>query len=565
MCAAWRVFWHTAGHDMNSLVWRWLTAGYVQAGLVSLGILLRTIHYLENRSFWQDEICLALSIVNRSFTAIVHNVLLFPDFAQAPLLFQLVEKSAVVVLGNTEMALRLFPFLAGVAALFLARRFFNRLLGPAAATLALALFVLAEPLVYFAAELKPYGIDVFAVFLVYEMFFALKDRWTPGRLVIFMAGGAVVIWLSNAMLFILGGAGLVLGLDQLRRREWHRCLGLGIAYGVWLISFLLLYKLSLSGMLNPELLKNWRLAGGFSPDPLWTWGWLVWMGKACLALFRVPLGLAWPYLMAVFFAAGCWSFFRRDRFLLWLLTVPLGLALLAGVLDKYPFFERLVIFLVPGMLVLLAAGMQAAASAVTGRGQAWAAGVIIAAVFWFPVSAAAWHAVHPRGNEDNRAAMRYMADHYRPGDLVALSSQAQYPFWYYGERFGLNSRLVTSPVGTSGERATLVIQLFPNMVTQAGRNMLALRQTLSIYDARGFYRSFRLAARSSTPMFVPADAPAALQGMGRVWVFLSHHNDAHFPGFVNQVFARAGERLEYLERPGVCVALYNIPPDDRKN
>ena len=551
---------------MNLFTLPWLTTRYVQAGLILLGIILRAIHYLENRSFWQDEICLALSIANRSFTEICHNVLLFPDFAQAPLLFQLIEKSAVVVLGNTEMALRLFPFLAGVAALFLARRFFNRHLDPAGATLALGLFVLAEPLVYFAAELKPYGVDIFAAFLVYEMFFALRERWTPGRLVMFISGGAVVIWLSNAMLFVLGGAGLVFGVDQLRRREWHKCLALALAYGVWLISFLLLYKMSLSGMLNPELLKNWRLAGGFSADPAWTWGWLAWIGKACLALFRVPLGLAWPYLMAVCVAAGCRAFFYRDRFILWLLTAPLGLALLAGLLEKYPFFERLVIFLVPGMLVLLAAGMRSLALIARGPvPQAWVAGVILAAVFWYPVSAAAWHAVHPRGNEDNRAAMRYMADHYRPGDLVALSSQAQYPFWYYGERFGLNSRLVTSPVGASGERATLVIQLFPNIVPQAGRNMLALRQTLSIYDARGFYRSFRLAARSSAPMFVPADAPTVLQGMGRVWVFLSHHNDPRYPGFVDNVFTRAGERLAYLERPGVCLALYNIPPADRKN
>ncbi len=564
MCAASSVSSSTAGHDMNRPVFSWLTVRSFQIGLIALGLVLRCIHYVENRSFWQDELCLALSIVNRSFTEIFHNTLLFPDFAQAPLLFQFMVKIFAGVFGNNEMALRFFPFVTGVAALFLARRFFNRLLAPIPATLALGLFALAEPLVYFSAELKPYGVDVFAALLVYEMFFALKERWTLRHLAVFMAGGALVIWLSNAMLFILAGAGLVFGLDHLKRQEWSKVRQLAMAYGLWLVSFLILYKVSLSGMLNHDLVRNWRLAGGFSPEPAFSLGWLVWIAKAFLDMFRSPLGLGWTGLMAVFFFCGCWFIYRRDRLLLWLLMAPLLLVLSAGAFDKYPFFERLVLFLVPAVLVILAEGVCGVAFSRVWQGRAWGSWIVIAAVLWYPVSAAAWQAVHPRGHEDNRAAMQYLTDHYRPGDMVAISPQAQYPFWYYSQRMGLTSRLPMHPAGASGERVTPVIQLFPDIVPESGQEMLALRQTLSVYDAAGYYRSFRLAGRSSAPLFVPAASPAILKGMGRVWVFLSHHNNARYPLFVDQVFSRAGERLDYFERPGVCVGLYDVPLADKK-
>jgi len=92
----------------------WWRGVSFQIGVIVVGILLRLGHLLENRSFWQDEICLALSIVHRSFAQIWRNDLLFPDFAQAPLFFQLIVKSFVSVLGDNEIAIRLFPFFAGI-------------------------------------------------------------------------------------------------------------------------------------------------------------------------------------------------------------------------------------------------------------------------------------------------------------------------------------------------------------------------------------------------------------------------------------------------------------------
>ncbi len=529
-----------------------------QTGIVLLGILLRLRHYFENRSFWQDEICLALSIVNRSLTEIWQHVLLFPDFAQAPLLFQLISKFFVALGGNSELSLRFFPLMASLASLFLARRFFKRSLDPLAATLALLIFALIEPLVYFAAELKPYGIDVLAALIVYEMFAWLKKEWTIKRLGLFAVVGAVIIWFSYAMLFVLAGCGFILFLQQFRNRDIRKMALLAGCYLFWFLSFILLYKLSLSRMLNPDLLKNWRLTGGFALHPLWTWGGMVWVGRVLLDMFRSPLGLGWTYFAACFFGVGCYDIFRRDRWFFFFLLAPFILTLLAGAFEKYPFFERMILFLVPALLVVWAAGVRAVAFK---WGKAWMVPVVLVMVLVYPVTTAAGYVFKLRGNEQNREAMAYLAGHYQKGDLIAISPQAQYPFWYYGQRFGLNARMPLHGIA-DGMFAAPVIQLFPDKVSQDGQQMLALRRTLSVYDAKGHYRKFMLMGRGSDVIFVPEGSPQLLKGMGRVWVFLSHHNDPAYPPFVDGIFSSAGPRLDHFERSGVTVSLYNIPRED---
>ena len=382
-----------------------------QTGLILLGTLLRLRHYFENRSFWQDEICLALSIVNRSWTEVWGHVLLFPDFAQAPLLFQVMAKFSVGVLGNSELSLRLFPFMASIASLFLARRFFKRSLGPRGATLALALFAVIEPLVYFAAELKSYGIDVLAALIVYEMFWWLSKDWTPKRLVLFSVVGAVIIWFSYAMLFILAGCGLVLLVQQFQARDGRKMAVLAGCYLFWLLSFILLYELSLSRMLNPGLLKNWRLTGGFALEPIWTLGGIAWAGRVSLDMFRSPLGLGGTYPAAFFFGAGCYGLYRRDRWSLAFLLLPFVITLLAGAFEKYPFFERMILFLVPSLLVVTVSGVRDVAGKLASY-KPWMAWIVVAAVLIYPAGVAAQYIVKPRGNEQNREAMAYLAAHY---------------------------------------------------------------------------------------------------------------------------------------------------------
>jgi hypothetical protein len=89
---------------------------YVPWILISIGIVLRLIQYMINRSLWLDESFLALNIINRSFEQLFMPL----DYGQvAPVGFLMVERLNVQLFGNNEYSLRLLPLIAGICSLFL--------------------------------------------------------------------------------------------------------------------------------------------------------------------------------------------------------------------------------------------------------------------------------------------------------------------------------------------------------------------------------------------------------------------------------------------------------------
>lgn len=127
------------------------------ACLFLAGFLLRLRQYLTGRSLWADEAMLALNIVNRNFGGLLRPL----DYDQgAPVGFLLVEKSSNLLLGRSEYALRLFPFIMGVLSIWLFYLLLKRLTTGAGLLTALALFVFNPRLIYYSSEVKQYIVDV---------------------------------------------------------------------------------------------------------------------------------------------------------------------------------------------------------------------------------------------------------------------------------------------------------------------------------------------------------------------------------------------------------------------
>ena len=108
--------------------------------LVVIGVALRVWAYAANTSLWLDEILLARNIIALPLRDLITQPLLLDQVA--PRGFLLVEKLAVLTFGDRELALRLFPFLCGIAGLFLFRRLAERALDGLAVPFAVALFAL---------------------------------------------------------------------------------------------------------------------------------------------------------------------------------------------------------------------------------------------------------------------------------------------------------------------------------------------------------------------------------------------------------------------------------------
>ncbi|NLE65772.1 MAG: hypothetical protein GX606_07665, partial [Elusimicrobia bacterium] len=510
------------------------------------------------RSLWQDELCLALSIVHRPFHEIWQHKLLFPDFAQAPLFFQLISKTFVQVLGNTDGALRLLPFLAAVGALCLAPRFFRRYLDEKAALLALLFFALSEPLVYFAAELKPYGVELLMTFLIYEMFWA-ADRFRSWRAyILFALGGAMALWCANTALFVLFALGMIAFLKAVLAKDRRTCLFLTGSYLVWMLSFGLLYWISLSRMMNQELMGNWSFA--FSQGPFWSLAGLSWVKETWVRAFSHPLGLGYPGMMLAFFLIGAVGIFRQDRERFFSLAVPLFVTFLLAAVKKYPFHERLILFLVPLFLAFLSSGIMSLFRVllkVPGAGRLMG-GVFLLVLLWAPVRVAAHGLISRREFQDNRAVIKYLAQKYQPGDEIFFIPQAQYPLWYYGQRFGLGQELARLGIaGPNGERGVFLNQLLPKTWEEKGVDGAVFRRVINLYDMEGMFRKFLAPPALSAPRFVAVDDPRILKGARRMWLIVSHCSP-EFTAFLRRVFSGAGPEIDSFEAPGAGVFLYDV-------
>lgn len=163
--------------------------------LIGFGILLRTVQYAANPSLWVDESALALNIIQRTYADLFQPL----DYGQAaPVGFLLLEKFVSLRLGIGEYALRLIPFLSGIASLFLFHALAKRCLVREAVPWALFLFAIASPLVYYSSELKQYSSDVcITLAILLAGIRAREKNLDLFSVAMFGAAGAVGIWFSQ--------------------------------------------------------------------------------------------------------------------------------------------------------------------------------------------------------------------------------------------------------------------------------------------------------------------------------------------------------------------------------
>jgi hypothetical protein len=362
------------------------------AGFLALAVVLRLVRALQNYPMWCDETMFAANLLDRHWNELAGPL----DYRQVcPLGFLAIEWMAVQILGFSELALRLFPMLSGLASVplfyLLAQRVLGR--GTAGTFLAVAIFAVSEPLVRYAGEAKPYETDL----LVSLALLCVSANWlrSPADakgLWLVAVATPVAVAVSLPSLFTIGAIAMV-GLYELARR---RTASLAFAFGGFLTtSGLSVVAMAVAGQYRnrPEdrayFLKFW--AAAFPPavnDPIALARWLVRVNTG--PLFAFPFGadtrLAWlaPVLF-VCFALGAVLLLRKGRkSVIALLLLPMLLTLAAAAFRRYPYgmSARVNLYLVPAVLLLAAAGASwlcsKAAPLVGRRGVVVALGCLLA-------------------------------------------------------------------------------------------------------------------------------------------------------------------------------------------
>ncbi|HEX7588855.1 MAG TPA: hypothetical protein VF478_11110, partial [Anaerolineae bacterium] len=238
--------------------------------LVALGIFFRVRQYAFDRSLWLDEASLSQNIISRPLDRLLTEPL--ENNQAAPLGLILLAKWSVLWLGDSDLVLRLVPFVFGILALFLALDISHQVFHTDAARVSFMGLIAAAPiLVYYSSEIKQYGVDACVTLLVLWTSFKFK-RPEPKSLSALALVGSVAVWLAHPSVFVLAAVGAMFLIQALARRDPRMTLGYALVIAVWLANFWVAFSLSLGDIAsNAYLVRYWQ--SGYAPLSLDALGW----------------------------------------------------------------------------------------------------------------------------------------------------------------------------------------------------------------------------------------------------------------------------------------------------
>ncbi len=408
--------------------------------LLGLGVALRIFQYASDTSLWFDELSIARNLTHRSAGQLLLEPLAYNQVA--PVGFIVSEKLVSQVFGPSDLALRLFPMLCGLAALPLFLLLARRLLDGYAVPFAVALFAIGAPFIRFSAEVKQYGLDLTATLALSLIALRLREAdATRARAALAGIAGAVFVWFSQASVLVVAGLGAALVLAWLRDRDRATLRAIRTTVPIWAVAALAATAVSIRHITPATrafMDQFWRTRASFFPWPVKKPSDLLWLWDRLTQLFEDEMMLQYrlPALYSVLVIVGMVLLWRRDRFKALVLLGPIGVTVLAAVAHQYPFRTRLILFLLPSFVL---AAAQAAEGIRRGASRLHPAvgGVVMALLLVAPALALV-ETPPPYRVEDYKTVLAFLRAHRQPGDVVYVFPNPYGAIERYGAEYGLS-------------------------------------------------------------------------------------------------------------------------------
>ena len=515
---------------------------FAVVGISTLGIALRLAQYLHNRALWLDEAALALQVIYKSPAELLGPLSWHQN---SPSGFLLTIKGIAEALGTSELSLRLFPLIAGVACipafLWLLRQGTENGTEPRweAVLFGLMLFAIGKHLIYYSSELRHYSFDVFAVCLI-----VCVSRWARrgdeihyGRLGILAVVGVVASWMVLSSIFTLAATTATYGiLSVLRGRYLSAAITAGIGL-VWLAVFLVHLGFVSSSIEARGMRDEIEVMNAMSWAPLpFTLEAVEWYRGTFDLMFYHPVGLTYRGLGGFAFLLGLVGLWRRDRALFLLVVLPILFALAASYLHRYPFRDRYIHFLAPLLIVGIAKGVGML-SEPRRTGLRIAGGLLALMLLAQPTYHALKIFQHARGGYEIRPLIEYVDENWTDGDGVYVPLTSVPPFLYYWPRIGEASVRIPDEL-LYGQTETT----FPGLISDS----LCLEPDF----AWGLDRASG-----------PAQLPALMKRAGRVWILYQYDTRAPIDTPVGAV-DEIGRLVESRHAEGASLYRYEHPESD---
>jgi hypothetical protein len=386
-------------------------------------------------------------LLHNSFADLLRGAL---DYQQkAPLGFLWSVKGFTLLLGSSELSLRLFSLLTGIGSLVaflpLARYVLNR----QGQWIGMALLALAPDLIFHSVEVKQYSTDCLATILALLFYFRFKDASHARKLWTWAGLGAMLTLFSFPVVFVLGSIALTQLLRLAYEKKKQQLLKSLAVFASWLFIAALSLFLSPANASNAQWLIHWfDIRQAFVNLPPRNLSDLAQPFQvAGTRILAYPLGLLWdmkatnaplelllnrPVVALVYLFTGIFMMVKKSPWQVALLLTPFVLAVGASALRLYPLYERLTVFLSPLLIILIAVGCSYLMSRIKSRFCYLLPALLLITPFFHAGRQAIDQSYFgPEKKASFQSQFSYIEQNYKPGDHVYLYWNMKPPYRVY--------------------------------------------------------------------------------------------------------------------------------------
>ncbi len=540
--------------------------------LVCLGGMMRLVHLSSNRSLYIDEARLALNIGARDLSQLGSPL----DLEQvAPVPFLWAVKGVTLLLGMGETALRIVPFLAGVALLPVLWALFRRVAERKVALLALLLAALSPALIRSSNDAKQYSVDCLVTACVLLLAIKLvQEPVTRGGSLAFAALVVMSGTLSLPAPILVAPVVAVTAWQAVQRGQrhyalaWLGSLALCMTFSVALYSALssvvgssqYMQVYWQGALLRPDLPEFGARVASAASEMVWgglTGGvaWVTTDQRPSLIRWTVVAGVVLLFVMGVRLALR-----RRGAALTALLVGPsLGL-MFAGLAGLYPASLRLWLAAVPQWMLLVALGLSWSSSWLTQSGVLQG---LLLAVAMLPSAVAS---MHPRMWPYLWQEVREPVERIRrsaPNQAVYIFANSAPAWLYYSTDW---SRVDRERLRWYIERIQYGGAAFENATEWNSGEVEGMTRThegrVEILGAPSglYWRPFYGLARDTVSRGWAREEARRITSSGcpQAWVLFSHYRGPENQ-LLNELERQGARDLVAYRRPGALLLRYQLP------
>lgn len=400
---------------------------YLVFALLIAGVVLRVYVYLQNRDLIIDEANVARNIYERGFIALLSPL----DYEQyAPPIFLWITKLSTLAFGMGERALKLYPLLCGIAALWVFYKILKTLIPLQAIWYPVSLLAFSPILIRYSSELKQYMPDVFIALLLIWLALNISIH-TISKLrfaLLWILIGTIAIWSSMPSVFILAGVGCYYGWQVLKTKQYKLIILPALISMIWVLQFGLYYLLMLQEQANSQYLQNFHqydfLFATPSTKEEWEHNWRV------FSELMIRFEGYYPYVHNIntaFLVIGTIMLVRKASAKSILLIIPVLALCIAAALNQYSMMARVSLFIIPVLIIIVGHGFAQYTQLKSG----WLKGIIILAGLYATGCNMAYLAAEPYKYEELTEGMHFVQNRNIPGNRTFIYHSSVPAFIYY--------------------------------------------------------------------------------------------------------------------------------------